>query len=60
MKIIEGTINDVHAKWKFRKKQEQEQLNHHVDVSFMNELNVSHVTTQRDDGILGFLDEEDI
>lgn len=60
MKIIEGNINDVYVKWKFKRKQAQEQENNNVDLSIMDDLNVTHIAQQKDNGILSFLDEEDI
>jgi len=62
MKIIEGSINDTYAKWKFKKKQETKQENTSVDLDIMNQLDNEKEknSTKNNGGILAFLDEEDI
>ena len=61
MKIIEGSINDTYGKWKFKKQQETKQENTSVDLDIMNQLDDKKEKVKKDDdGILAFLDEEDI
>jgi hypothetical protein len=60
MKIIEGNINDVYKKWKFKKQQELKQENNSVDLEIFNQLDTNTPKKTNDNGILAFLDEEDI
>lgn len=60
MKIIEGSINDVFNKWKHRKQQEIKEENTLVDFDILNQLDNTTSTQQDSNGILSFLDEEDI
>jgi coenzyme F420-reducing hydrogenase alpha subunit len=60
MKIIEGNINDIYNKWKYKNKQQVEKDNNNVDVDFINQLDMSEIKTKSEHGILAFLDEEDI
>lgn len=59
MRIIENNINDVYNKWKHQMKTEQKQENTVVDLDIMNEVSTNK-TTREDNGIMDFLDEEDI
>lgn len=59
MRIIENNINDVYNKWKHSKKTEQKQENNSLDLEMINEINNNH-KIERDNGILDFLDEEDV
>lgn len=60
MKIIEGNINDVYSKWKFRKKQQEKMEKQVVDIPTFEQVNVAHVKQKEGDSILGFLDEGDL
>lgn len=60
MKIIEGNINDCYKKWKFKRQQELKMENNSVDLEIINQLDSDTKTTQNNNGILAFLDEEDI
>lgn len=61
MKIIEGSINDIYNKWKFKKQQEVKQENTLVDLSYIDQIeDKPTIKTNNDTGILSFLDEEDI
>jgi hypothetical protein len=65
MKIIEGNINDVYKKWKFKKQQElkQERIkleNNSVDLNIINQMDTNTTKKTDDSGILAFLDEEDM
>jgi hypothetical protein len=59
MKIIESNINDTFKKWKYTQKQDIKQVSNNLDLGILNELNVKP-TVKKDDGILDFLDEDDI
>lgn len=60
MKIIEGSINDVYNKWKHRKTQQVKQEVANLDVQILNDVKqVSH-NNESTNGILAFLDEEDM
>jgi hypothetical protein len=60
MKIIEGNINDTYKKWKFTKQQELKKENNSVDLDIINQLDMKEPKKTNDNGILAFLDEEDI
>jgi YHS domain-containing protein len=60
MKIVEGNINDTYKKWKFKKQQEMKRENNSVDLGFINQLDLITPKKSNDNGILAFLDEEDI
>lgn len=60
MRIIEGNINDVYNSWKFKKQQEIKQENIPINVELISQIEELKPNTKVDDGILGFLDEEDI
>jgi hypothetical protein len=61
MKIIEGSINDVYNTWKHKKKQKEKQSSDNVNVEIINQLENNTVQkSDKDSGILAFLDEEDI
>lgn len=60
MKIIEGNINDVYNKWKYKKQQEQKQESTIIDLDIINQTNVIINHTNNDNGITDFLNEEDI
>lgn len=60
MKIIEGNINDIYKSWKYKKQQEVKQENTFVDVELIEQMNEVKTVTKSDDGISGFLDEEDM
>ena len=60
MKIIEGNINDVYKSWKYKKQQKLKQENNLVDLEMMNQLDNHNTRKKNDNGILAFLDEEDI
>lgn len=62
MAIIEGSINDVYKDWKFKKLQEQKRERNSVDIDFED---VNHIFKQQENketnqGILAFLEEDDI
>lgn len=59
MKIIEGSINDIHKNWKYKKRQEQYDNSSGVDLEILN-INSKINNERSDNGILEFLDEEDI
>jgi hypothetical protein len=60
MKIVEGNINDVYKKWKFQQQQLLKQENNSVDLQMVNQLDHVIANKKNDEGILSFLDEEDI
>lgn len=60
IKIIEGNINDTYKKWKFKKQQEIKQENNSVDLDIINQLDTNTPKKTDGNGILAFLDEEDI
>jgi hypothetical protein len=60
MKIIEGNINDTYKKWKLTKQQELKQENNSVDLEIINQLDRDKPKKNNDNGILEFLDEEDL
>jgi YHS domain-containing protein len=60
MKIIEGNINDTYKKWKFKKQQELKRENNSVDFDVLNQLDNNTTKKNTENGILSFLDEEDI
>jgi hypothetical protein len=61
MKIIEGSVNDVYNGWKHKKKVQEKQQSENADVDIMNQLENNTVKkNENDEGILAFLDEEDI
>lgn len=60
MKIVEGNINDTYNKWKFKQQQAIKQENNSVDLDIMNQLDNNNNSKQDNNGILGFLDEEDM
>ncbi|WJV20807.1 hypothetical protein QU593_10355 [Rossellomorea marisflavi] len=61
MKIIEGSVNDVYNSWKHKKRVIERQETDKVNVDIMNQLENNTVKkNENDEGILAFLDEEDI
>lgn len=60
MKIIEGNINDTYKKWKYKKQQTLKQENTSVDLDIINQLDTNTINKNKDNGILSFLDEEDL
>jgi hypothetical protein len=60
MKIIEGKINDVYAKWKFTRQQELKQENNTLDLNTLNHVQTIKQQTEQNTGILAFLDEGDL
>lgn len=59
MRIIENNINDVYNKWKHKKVTEQKTESSSLDLEIINDLN-ENKTTRENNGIMDFLDEEDI
>lgn len=60
MRIVENNINDVYEEWK-RKKQTIEKEKTELDVEIINEVMETKTTVKKaNNGILDFLDEEDI
>lgn len=59
MKIIEGSINDVYKKWKFKKRQNQKQQVNSISLDIINEINTDTVK-KKNKSIMAFLDEEDV
>ncbi|MGK4040814.1 hypothetical protein AB0Y20_00835 [Heyndrickxia oleronia] len=60
MKIIEGSINDIYKTWKYKKQQQIKIENNSVDFDILNQLDNHNAENKEDNGILDFLDEEDI
>lgn len=61
MKIIEGSINDIYKQWKYKQQQSVIQESHLVDVQILNDTKESKkINKNNDNGILSFLNEEDI
>lgn len=59
MKIIESNINDIFKDWKFVKQQQVKQETNELNLDIINELNTTK-KIKKDNGILAFLDEEDM
>lgn len=60
MKIVEGSINDVHAKWKHLKSVKAKQDVNNLDVNILNDIEEVKVSQKKKEDILSFLDEEDV
>jgi hypothetical protein len=60
MKIIEGKINDIYAKWKFTRQQELKQENNTLDLNTLNHVQTIKQQNEQNTGILAFLDEGDL
>lgn len=60
MKIIEGSINDVHAKWKHLQTVKAKQEVSKVDVGILNDIDTIKTPVKKKEDILSFLDEEDV
>ncbi|MEI2465148.1 hypothetical protein [Niallia taxi] len=61
MKIIESNINDLYKQWKYHKQQTSTIENNVLDVSIINEIEITKPVNKKvDHGILDFLDENEL
>src|SRR5690606_1236943 len=60
MKIVEGNMNDTYNKWKFQQNQQQRQEVSGVDVEIINEVPTQNITVKADNGVLDFVEEDDL
>lgn len=60
MAIIKNNINEVYKQWKHEKKTEQNKNKISVDLDIINNLQQTQLNNTDNNGILDFLEEEDI
>lgn len=60
MAIIKNHINGIYKVWKHKQKQEEKRDDLKIDIDIINDLQDIQTNKAEDNGILGFLEEDDI